>query len=125
MADYTIKTYNDGDKEVTLTNRDLSEPESPTPIEWTAAEEKALLWKVDFIVMPLLMAVFFALQLDRGNIGNALTDNFLEDVGISQASYNVGQQLLSVGIVLLEVSSAPFAIVMWLTLISLARSPAT
>ncbi|KAG9497537.1 hypothetical protein J7337_010398 [Fusarium musae] len=37
--------------------------------------------------------------------GNALTDNFLGDVGISQNWFNVGQQLLNAGIVLLEVSS--------------------
>ncbi|KAI1026012.1 hypothetical protein LB505_004595 [Fusarium chuoi] len=34
--------------------------------------------------------------------GNALTDNFLDDVGISQNWFNVGQQLLNAGIVLLE-----------------------
>jgi len=32
-----------------------------------------------------------------------LTDNFLKDVGITQDQFNVGQQLLSIGIVLLEV----------------------
>jgi hypothetical protein len=33
-----------------------------------------------------------------------LTDFFFRDVGITQAQFNVGQQLLSLGIVLLEVS---------------------
>jgi hypothetical protein len=36
--------------------------------------------------------------------GNALTDFFLQDVGITQNQFNVGQQLMSLGIVLLEVS---------------------
>ena len=36
--------------------------------------------------------------------GNALTDFFFRDVGITQNQFNVGQQLLSLGIVLLEVS---------------------
>lgn len=76
--------------------------------------------------MPLLILGFFALQLDRGNMyflplsrvlgvalltllrsGNALTDYFFRDVGITQAQFNVGQQLLSLGIVLLEVSPRP------------------
>lgn len=35
--------------------------------------------------------------------GNALTDNFFKDVGITQNQFNVGQQLLSLGIILLEV----------------------
>lgn len=40
-----------------------------------------------------------------GNIGNALTDFFFEDVGITQTQFNVGQQLLSLGIVLFEIPS--------------------
>ncbi|KAM0540964.1 hypothetical protein ACHAPJ_013426 [Fusarium lateritium] len=74
-------------------------------IEWTEEEEKKLVRKVDFLLMPLLILGFFALQLDRGNIGNALTDNFFKDVGITQNQFNVGQQLLSLGIILLEIPS--------------------
>ncbi|KAK6705539.1 hypothetical protein SNK05_009439 [Fusarium graminearum] len=55
--------------------------------------------------MPLLTLGFFCLQLDRGNIANALTDNFFEDVGITQNQFNVGQQMLSLGIVLFEIPS--------------------
>ncbi|CCF40113.1 alternative sulfate transporter [Colletotrichum higginsianum] len=55
--------------------------------------------------MPLLTLGFFCLQLDRGNIANAITDSFMEDVGISQFQFNVGQQLLSLGIVLFEIPS--------------------
>ncbi|CAG9984587.1 unnamed protein product [Clonostachys byssicola] len=61
--------------------------------------------RVDFCVMPLLILGFLALQLDRGNIGNALTDDFLRDVDITQNQFNIGQQLLSMGIVLLEIPS--------------------
>jgi sugar phosphate permease len=74
-------------------------------ITWTEAEEKALVRRIDLLVMPLLILGFFALQLDRGNIGNALTDYFLQDVGITQFQFNIGQQLLSAGIVLLELPS--------------------
>ncbi|PNH76412.1 hypothetical protein VD0001_g1105 [Verticillium dahliae] len=59
--------------------------------QWSEEEEKKLLRKIDFVVMPLLIAG-----------GNALTDNFFVDVGITQNQFNVGQQLLSVGIILLE-----------------------
>ncbi|KAM0285785.1 hypothetical protein ACHAQH_001247 [Verticillium albo-atrum] len=77
----------------------------PSILEWTPEEERRLVRKVDFIVMPLLMLGFFVLQLDRGNIGNALTDFFFRDVGITQNQFNIGQQLLSLGIVLLEIPS--------------------
>lgn len=73
--------------------------------DWTEDEERQVVRKLDRVVMPLLMLGFFALQLDRGNIGNALTDFFFRDVGISQNQFNVGQQLLSLGIVLLEIPS--------------------
>ncbi|CAK7221697.1 hypothetical protein SEUCBS140593_004654 [Sporothrix eucalyptigena] len=73
--------------------------------DWSDEEEQKLVRKLDFIVMALLTLAFFALQIDRGNIGNALTDNFLVDVGITQYQFNVGQQLLSLGIVLLEIPS--------------------
>jgi hypothetical protein len=45
------------------------------------------------------------LQLERGNISNALTDNFLVDVGITQDQFNTGQALLYLGIILLEIPS--------------------
>lgn len=37
-------------------------------LDWTEGEEKRLVRKIDFIVMPLLMVGFFALQMDRGNM---------------------------------------------------------
>lgn len=42
--------------------------ESDVEQDWTNEEEKALVRKIDSIVMPLLMLAFFALQLDRGNM---------------------------------------------------------
>ncbi|KAK3694525.1 major facilitator superfamily domain-containing protein [Podospora appendiculata] len=96
-----------GEKEVgILSESQLSHSDDDSQIlEWTAAEEKALVRKTDFIIMPLLMLGFFSLQVDRGNIANALTDNFLADVGITQFQFNIGQQLLSAGIVILEIPS--------------------
>jgi MFS family permease len=44
-------------------------------------------------------------ELDRGNISNAITDNMMRDVGITQNQFNVGQQMLSLGIVLFEIPS--------------------
>lgn len=55
--------------------------------------------------MPILTLGFFCLQLDRGNIANAITDNFMKDIGITQDQFNVGQQMLSLGIVLTEIPS--------------------
>ena len=48
---------------------------------------------------------FFALQLDRGNISSALTSTLTKDLGINTNQVNVGSQLLSAGIVVLEIPS--------------------
>jgi len=51
------------------------------------------------------MLGFYALQLDRGNLGNALTDTIVQDINVNQNWINVGTQLLSAGIVILEIPS--------------------
>lgn len=38
-------------------------------------------------------------------MANAITDNFMEDIGIDQDQFNIGQQMLSLGIVLFEIPS--------------------
>lgn len=44
-------------------------------------------------------------ELNRGNIVNAITNDFMEDIGVTQNQFNVGQQMLSLGIVLFEIPS--------------------
>ncbi|KAG8405380.1 hypothetical protein J3458_022038 [Metarhizium acridum] len=74
-------------------------------VNWTADEETKAKRKLDVIIMPILTLGFFCLQLDRGNTANAITDNFMADVGIDQDQFNVGQQILSLGVVLTEIPS--------------------
>lgn len=56
-------------------------------------------------LMPLMIMGFFALQIDRANIASALTSTITEDLGITTNEINVGNQLLSLGIFLLEIPS--------------------
>ncbi|KAK3382058.1 alternative sulfate transporter [Lasiosphaeria ovina] len=72
-------------------------------VDWTPEEERKAKRKLDLIIMPILTLGFFCLQLDRGNIANAITDSFMEDVHVTQDEFNVGQQMLSLGIVLTEI----------------------
>src|SRR5271170_4965778 len=55
--------------------------------------------------MPLVVLGFFMMQLDRGNIANALTDTILQDLHITTDDVNVRYQLLSLGILLFEIPS--------------------
>ncbi|KAI0101171.1 MFS general substrate transporter [Daldinia grandis] len=79
--------------------------ENSTIVDWTEAEELAVKRKIDFILLPILGLAFFALQIDRGNISNALTSTITQDLGIDTNQINVGGSILSAGIVLLEIPS--------------------
>jgi hypothetical protein len=86
-------------------------------VDWTPEEERKAKLKyplfscflaygrVDLTLLPILMLGFYALQLDRGNLGNALTDTIMQDIKVNQNLINVGTQLLSAGIVILEIPS--------------------
>ncbi|PYH83059.1 MFS transporter [Aspergillus uvarum CBS 121591] len=57
---------------------------------WTEQEERRVIWKTDLYLLTALCIMFFGLQLDRGNLSNALTDNLLVDLNMSSNDYNNG-----------------------------------
>lgn len=61
--------------------------------------------RLDCYLMPLLVAGFFVLQLDRSNISNAMTDTLTEDLKITKNDVNLGSQLMSAGVVIAEIPS--------------------
>jgi hypothetical protein len=80
--------------------------------EWEPSEEKRVVRKVRIIVLfcytielyadlpkidkricSWVCLMFFALQLDRGNISQALSDNMLKDLGLNTNDYNYGQTI--------------------------------
>lgn len=54
-------------------------------------------------MLPLFFLGLFAFQLDRMNIASALTGGFATDINVSQATINLGNQLMFMGIVVFEI----------------------
>lgn len=57
---------------------------------WTAEEEARVVRKTDLYLLSWICVMFFGLQLDRGNLSNALADNLLKDLKIDTNDYNNG-----------------------------------
>lgn len=65
-------------------------------------------WQVnraDLRVLPLLVVGFASYQLDRTNIASALTGNFASVISVDQNTINLGNQLMFLGVIALEIPS--------------------
>ncbi|PYI00476.1 MFS general substrate transporter [Aspergillus sclerotiicarbonarius CBS 121057] len=60
---------------------------------WTPKEERKLVFKTDLMLLSWICFMFFGLQLDRGNLSNALTDHLLADLGMTTDDYNNGSTI--------------------------------
>lgn len=56
-------------------------------------------------MLPLLFLGLLVFQLDRMNLASALTDGFAKQIGVNQNTINLGNQLMFLGIVVLEIPS--------------------
>ncbi|OAL51161.1 MFS general substrate transporter [Pyrenochaeta sp. DS3sAY3a] len=72
---------------------------------WTWAEEKKVLSKIEWRIAAWAAIAFFALDLDRSNISQANTDNFLEDLGLSTDDFNLGNTVSKLSFLLAELPS--------------------
>ncbi|KAG0674411.1 hypothetical protein C6P40_000403 [Pichia californica] len=72
---------------------------------WTYKEDRNVTWKTDLRIFSMVCLLFFALNLDRGNLGSAVAGGFLTDLKISTDDYNNGNTLRSVGFIVSEIPS--------------------
>lgn len=72
---------------------------------WTYREEAAVRRKTDWTILLWILVMFFGLNLDRGNLGNAAADNLLKDLKITTNDYNNAQNMYRVGFLIAEIPS--------------------
>ncbi|CAD6885207.1 unnamed protein product [Tilletia laevis] len=74
-------------------------------LTWTRREERWVTVKTDLCVLIPVFLVFVFLALDRSNVANALTDNFLKDLHITQNELNNAVLLGNAAIGLFDIPS--------------------
>ncbi|CCM03641.1 uncharacterized protein FIBRA_05785 [Fibroporia radiculosa] len=72
---------------------------------WTWREEYRLVRKIDYLVMIWAFIMFFSLDLDRSNISQANTDNFLPDLHMTTDDFNLGNSLFKLTFLIAELPS--------------------
>lgn len=73
--------------------------------EWEPEEERKLLRKLDWRVALSACIMFIGLQIDRGNLAQAVVDDLLPDLGMNTNDYNTGNTIFLVAFLLAELPS--------------------
>ncbi|KAG0263174.1 hypothetical protein BG011_009177 [Mortierella polycephala] len=73
-------------------------------LTWTEAEEKKIVRIFDFKVLSRI-GIMCKSTLNRGNMANALTDNFMEDLNITLNTVTLGSTIFTIYFCLFEIPS--------------------
>ncbi|KAF9893539.1 hypothetical protein FE257_010851 [Aspergillus nanangensis] len=73
--------------------------------EYNSKAERKVRTKIDISVLPMLCLGLIVFQLDRMNVASALTGGFAQDISVDQNTINLGNQMMFLGIIILEIPS--------------------
>ncbi|KAI9310437.1 major facilitator superfamily domain-containing protein [Dichotomocladium elegans] len=86
--------------------------------------EKRLVRKYDYMLLPFLSFMYLFSSLDRSSLGNAVLDNFEQDVGITPDQFNTSITIFYAGFLLFQIPSnillKQFTARRWLPVLMLA-----
>lgn len=74
-------------------------------LEWSREEERGLVRRLDWHVCTWACIMCFALQVDRDNLGQAVSGNMLDQLSLSTNEYNYGRTIYYISFLLSEVPS--------------------
>ncbi|KAL2071872.1 hypothetical protein VTL71DRAFT_13107 [Oculimacula yallundae] len=74
-------------------------------LTWTKEEEKKLVRRLDWHVCLWACVMFFSLQIDRGNIQQAVSGTLLKDLHLNTNDFNLGNTVFRVSFLLAELPS--------------------
>jgi len=63
--------------------------EESNKYDWSDIDEKNVVKKIDYHLIPLFSILYLMCYLDRGNIGNAKIEGLQEDLGLTDDQYNL------------------------------------
>ncbi|KAL4937219.1 hypothetical protein BDV06DRAFT_232721 [Aspergillus oleicola] len=81
--------------------RHIFEPD----LTWSRGEERRIIRKIDWHVCLWACIMFLGLQVDRSNLVQAVSDNMLDDLGLSTNDYNTGNIIFYISFLTAELPS--------------------